>query len=216
MRQLFLISTLVALVMYAGFVSKNGTPVASATYPPGVLSPLQGALGATGATLEKVQMTGWVQVKSPDVLAKVKEDLGWNRSGGAGGFREAKLHLKEGTYYLAIQWVLKGPAVLAWHSDYARLDQVLTKVGVHPAITVQLEGLSPRTSPLEMVDRAMAALRAGDRQPWSDAFAASVSGRTTLLPPGPFGVNVQAAVRRDSAGKGARVWVAWPALQQEY
>ena len=68
----------------------------------------------------------------------------------------------------------------------------------------------------ELAGKAMGALAATDRQPWSDMLAASVAGRTTHLPPGPFGVNVQVAVRRDPARGTTRVWVAWPALLQEY
>lgn len=216
MRQLLLIAMLVSLVMYAGFVSQQGTSVAAATQAQGVLGPLQTALTNTGATLDRAQMTGWVQVKSPDVLTKVKEKLGWNRAVGSTELREAKVHFREQKYYLAVHWVIKGESASRWHDGYERLASALTGVGINPAITVQLEGKSPKARPLDQANQAMAVLRAGDRQSWSDSYAASISGRTAALPPGPFGVNLQVAVRRVDADQGTRVWVAWPALQQEY
>ncbi len=219
MRQLLLIASVVGLIMYAGFASQNGSVQAvvhSATGAPS-LGALQRCFDATGGALQKVQITGWVEAESKDALSLVNDRLGWTPGLNVPQeLREARLHDRDGHQFVAVRWILTGTAAATWQSSYNRLDQTLGAVGKGQAITVQLEGTTPKKHPLALATRALDAVGAVERQPWSDAFAASIAGRSAQLPSGPFGVNVQVATRQESAANQIRVWVAWPALQQEY
>lgn len=219
MRQLFLIASMVGLFMYAGFALEYESIAA----PPAggratvSLAGLETALAATGAGLEQVTITGWVRVGAPRVREQVAADLGWaERAAPPGEMRELKVHRRDGVDYLALRWVLTGVASSDWQSGQGKVRRALAAVGVNPVVTVQLEGTTARPGLQEVGARALDALGATERQPWSDSRSASIAGRTDRLPVSAVGVNVQVAVRRVSGVDRAKVWVAWPALLQEY
>jgi hypothetical protein len=178
------------------------------------LAGLATALAATGARCDEVQLTGWVSVANPSAKDRLLQALGPARAGES---RQANLREQNGQSYLVVRLVLTGKALGAWQSRVQALQKALDAVSTGTAeMTVQLGGPAPDGSLTEVAAKALGALAAVDRQPWSDTRAASVAGRTKDLPPSPFGVNVQVAVRRDAVKGQTRVWVAWPALQQEY
>lgn len=216
MRRLFLIASVVGLFMYAGFVLEHGSVATTATDSSG-LAGLGHALGATGATLERVTITGWVTVEASEAREQLLSALGWAGHGTpAGEIRELKLHRRADGLYLALSWSLSGESAVAWPSRQALVKRALSRVGDEPSLTVQLEGSTEQSDLLSLAQRALDEVKATDREPWTGPSAASVAGRSKLLPASPFGVNVQVALRSEPSGRKARVWVAWPALVQEY
>lgn len=216
MRRFFLIASVVGLIMYAGFVLEHGS-VATSAVGTSELAGLESALAATGASLERVTITGWVAVEASDAREQVSSALGWAGQGiPAGETRELKLHRREDGLYLAMNWRLSGGSLEIWPSRYALARRALAKVGGEPSVTVQLEGTTEQSDLLALGQQALDEVKATDREPWTGPSAASVAGRSALLPASPFGVNVQVAVRSEASGRKARVWVAWPALLQEY
>jgi hypothetical protein len=223
MRQLLLIASLVGLFMYTGFVVEYGTgiPTSSATSVGAVssapsLAALEDALAATGAGLDRVVITGWVRASQSGARDQVAKALGWKEKAPSGETQELKLVRRDGVDYLALRWVLTGSARASWQAKQGKVREVLGAAGADLNYTVQLEGATERTDFAGAGAGAMEILDARDRQPWSDAHAVSIAGRTGRLPASAFGVNVQVAVRRNADQGGSRVWVAWPALQQEY
>jgi hypothetical protein len=211
-RQLLLIASLVGLFMYTGFAVEYDPSVAG-------VARLEEAMSATGAALERVTISGWVRVPDQAARARAAAALAWGEGTAPGEARELKLYQQEGSDYLALRWQLSGGAKAAWWAKYSKARQALGSLGApgaEPTVTVQLEGISERTGLMSLSTAALDALQATGRQPWGDARAASIAAQSPLLPGSTFGVNVQVAARRDPAGKRTRVWVAWPALQQEY
>jgi hypothetical protein len=225
MRQLLGIACVVALFMYAGFASLYGpgTPALSSAgtaVTPGAtmdLSPLAQALAATGAGLEEAVVAGRVEVASPSDRDRVVAALGWTGKTPKGEMREAQLYDRDGKHVLIIRWTLQGQSAALWSDRHREVRQVLALYGPTPLTTVQIGGQSDKAGELPKVAaRALDAVQATDRQPWTDGRAASMAGRSAVLPPSPLGVNVQVAVRRVEETGASRVWVAWPALLQEY
>lgn len=220
MRSLVLIAGVVGVLLYAAAVSQKGMPAFAAPHETPVQAPAQGlealvtGLEATGAGLEEAKLTGWAEVRAPGDRDRVINALGAvvaERENRTVSVRE-----QDGHQYVTVQWSLAGKAASQWAARLRVLQKVLQQIGQAPSVSVQLSGTTAGDNLTDLTDRALGALRATDRQPWSDPRAASVAGRTTHLPPGPFGVNVQVAVRKDPAKGTTRVWVAWPALMQEY
>lgn len=208
--------------MYGALVSQHGslavaTPLtAFAAVPEQGLAPLQKSLEATGAKLDEVVITGWAESRRPGDSDRVTSALGWKGAPPNGQARSVALRDRNGRQYILVRWTLTGSAVSAWQASVQSLQKAMKLAGESPMVTVQLGGNAPSDNLTELADRALGALAATDRQPWSDLRAASVAGHSTHLPPGPFGANVQVAVRHDAAKGHTRVWVAWPALLQEY
>lgn len=212
MRQLLLIMSLVGLFMYTGFAVENDHSLAA-------VARLEEAMSATGAALERVTVSGWVAVPNAAAREQVASALGWAGGTTPGEVRELKLFHQAGGDYLALRWELSGAAKAPWRAGYTKVRQALAWAGAHgaePTVTVQLEGTTERTELMSVATSALDSLQATGRQPWGDPRAASIAAQTPLLPSSGFGVNVQVAARRDAAGKRTRVWLAWPALQQEY
>ena len=212
MRQLLAILSVVGLFMYTGFALEDDASLAP-------VARLEEAVSATGAVLERVTVSGWVRVAGPEVRDRTAKALGWTGTTAPGEVRELKLYRQEGVDYLALRWELSGAAKLPWRVTYSKLRHVLDQAGgpgAEPVVTVQLEGITERSEVMALSAAALDAVQATGRQPWHDARAASIAARTSLLPGSAFGVNVQVAARREPAGKRTRIWVAWPALQQEY
>lgn len=219
MRQLLLIASVVGLFMYAGFAIQFGAvPVAHGEFTTeGSLSGLQRALRATGAELDRVVITGWVPVAGPQSREQVAVALGWKDGQiPADEFRELSLHKRDGQTYLSARWEMTGTTTATWAASQGALRRTLSRVGSGGNVTVQLQGVTNRTDSLAAANQALDAVRGQHRQEWTDSLAASVSGQSTDLPPSPFGVNIQAALRRDASAGVTRVWVAWPALLQDY
>jgi len=221
-RQLVLIAGVVGVLMYGALVSQRGIPVAAAPLeaasgaPEQGMGALQKGLAAAGALLDEAVITGWVELQRPQETDRVKAALGWNGMQPEGERRAVALRDRNGRQYIFIRWEMRGKAAAKWQAGMRHLQMALEQAVAPPTVTVQLGGPAPGADLPELADRALGALSATDRQPWSDMRAASVAGRTTQLPPGPFGVNVQVAVRHDAATGQTRAWVAWPALLQEY
>lgn len=216
MQRLILIASVVALFMYAGFVLEHGSVATTATERTG-LAVMERALEATGASLERVLITGWVQVEEAGARELVSASLGWAGKGiPAGETREVKLHRREDGLYLSLLWSMGSGSAEAWPARHASVQRALDKVGSSPRVTVQVEGTTEQSDLLTLGQRALDELRGTDREPWTGPSAASVAGRSPLLPASPFGVNVQVALRKEPSGQKARVWVGWPALLQEY
>ncbi|HWI51086.1 MAG TPA: YwmB family TATA-box binding protein [Symbiobacteriaceae bacterium] len=222
MRRFVLIAGLVAIFMYGALVSQRGVPVAAAPYavaakaPAQALGALQKGLEATGAGLSEVVITAWAEIAHPGDRDKVAKALGWAGVPPEGETRNVAARERNGRYYVTARWTLSGKAVSDWQTAAKTLQEGLERSTTAPSVTVQVGGVIQGDGLTEVANKALDALGATERQPWNDMRAASVAGRTTLLPPGPFGVNVQVAVRRDAARGETRVWVAWPALLQEY
>lgn len=216
MRQLLIIASVVSLFMYTGFVLQHDRAVA--TYASdGSLGGLQRALDATGASLDRAVISGWVDVEDARAQAQVVGALGWKPGSEAKDeAREAAIHRRQGAQYLTLRWVLSGEAAQGWHDRQARVREALALAGKRPHVTVQLEGTTARAGLEALGHRALDAVGAVERQPWSGPRASSVAGRTDDLPPSTFGVNVQVALRQTADAGRTRVWVAWPALLQEY
>ncbi|HEY3368942.1 MAG TPA: YwmB family TATA-box binding protein [Symbiobacteriaceae bacterium] len=215
MQRFILIAGLAALFMYAGFVAEGQQ--ATAPPPKADLAGLQQALSAANADIHTVLITGWVRVTRPVAQDTLSATLGW-ASGAVPReeVRDLRRYQRDGVSYVGVRWVMAGTGLTGWQARVARVRAALAAAGPDPMMTVQLEGTTPRSDFLPLENQALDAVHATDRQPWSDGKAASIAGHTKALPPGPFGVNVQVAARKDGADGRTRVWVAWPALQQEY
>ncbi|HLN64513.1 MAG TPA: hypothetical protein VK464_23570 [Symbiobacteriaceae bacterium] len=222
MRQLLTIACLVALLMYAGFASLYGkrteavVPVIETSAAAG-LQPLSSALEASGAKLEEAVIAARVEVAEPADREKVVAALGWSGKTPKDETRLAQVQARDGRHLLLVRWTLRGVAANNWEARAREVSEILAHYGSTPLLTVQLGGRRAPTDDLTQVPaKALDALRATSRQPWADGRAASLAGRTKMLPASPLGVNVQAAARKDQASGQVRVWVAWPALLQEY
>lgn len=222
MRQLLTIACVVALLMYAGFASVYGhrsevvVPVLQTVETVGLL-PLSNALEASGARLEEAVIAARVEVAEPADREKAVAALGWAGKTPKGETRLAQVQGRDGRHLLLVRWTLSGPAATTWETHAREVREVLAQYGSSPLLTVQLGGRrAPAEDLTKVAAQALDALRATARQPWSDGRAASLAGRTAMLPSSPLGVNVQAAARKDQATGQVRVWVAWPALLQEY
>lgn len=218
MRQFLLVASMVGLFIYVGFASQSDLVSAAAVAPgkPETMQGLRTALDATGARMERVLITGWVRVPGPQAQDRVSNTLGWSgNKTPKDETRELKLLDRDGKQYLSLRWVLTGGALREWQTRQAEARKALTQAGANLVFTVQVEGVAGSGDATLLANRALNALGATSRQPWSSAPAASVAGWTAQLPPSAFSVNVQAAVRREAGGR-TRVWIAWPALQQEY
>lgn len=219
MRQLLLIASVVGLFMYAGFAIQFGAvPVAHGEFTTvESLTGLQRALRATGAELDRVVITGWVPVEGPHGREYVAGALGWQEEQNpANEFRELSLHKRDHQTYLSARWEMTGSSTMSWAARQGALRRALLRVGSGGTVTVQLEGVTHRTDLLAAANQALDVVRAQHRQEWSDSPAASLSGQSADLPPSTFGVNIQAALRRETTTGATRVWVAWPALLQDF
>jgi hypothetical protein len=220
MRQLAIIATIVAMFMYAGFAIQGGVPATTGMrggQAAGGMGALQRALEATGAHLGSAVLTGWVQTDRPQARDRVMAALGWSGSTApAGESREIQLRTQGGHYIVTVRWSLSSQAARLWQARTKITQEALSLAGATPHMTVQLEGTTSGGELPATAERALDALAATQRQPWSDLRAASVAGKTFDLPPSTFGVNIQVAVRHDALTGLDHVWVAWPALLQEY
>lgn len=192
MRQLVLIAVTVAALFYVTWTLQS--TVVGAESAPSV-GAMERALQATGAKLEGARLQGWMPAAQED-LQRIRRQLP----------PEASVSYVTG--HVAVTW---RPRVQEWAVAYGHLVQAL---GPQGRVSVQLEGQAVMGDPGELVERAMAALKTGQLQPWIGPQAASTAGVSPLLPTHGSGVNVQVAARR--TGQGARIWVGWPLLYQEY
>lgn len=218
MRKLLLITSVVALVLYTGAALQAGTPsTAVAPSSLGALALLQDGLTAAGASLEQVQISGWVSVKDARAAEAVRAHLGWTAATPPGEERTVKAFRRNNLDYVSLRWVLTGDAAAGWVHKQELAWQALVSAGEQPVFSVQVGGSTVNRDVGAMVNRAMNTLGASERRRWGDANAASMEGRSAQLPPSRFGVNVQTAARRGLTAAGrTMVWVGWPALQQEY
>lgn len=222
MRQLLLIASLVALFMYAGFVSLQGMSVPTAEPLPRPsasarhLVALERALEATGAPLGEALITGWVQTDQKNVkdgvMAALRRPSHWPKAEAA----RVERSVRNGKQFLTVNWRLQGDAAHHWDEALRLVQETLAGLGAEPVTAVQVSGRVPAGDPSALVKRALDTVGATNRQPWSDPHSASAAGRSPYLPASPLGVNVQVAARHDAATGHVTVWVAWPALNQEY
>lgn len=211
MRQFLLLASLMGLFLYVAFAVQphEGTAASIAG-----LGGLERALQVTGAPLDHVEITGWVEVQDPSAERIATEILG---PAGNDEYREVRLHRNARKLYLVVRWVATRPNTTALQSRYLKTQGVLERVGEAPAITVQVEGKTlSGLPPTALVQRALDSLHALKRQPWGEGSSASGAGWSEDLPASPLEVNVQVAVRQEAFGGPSRVWIAWPALNNEY
>lgn len=209
--RLMLLSSFVGLFLYVGAVLQG--PLVTAN-PSESFATLQVALRTAGASVDKVTLLGLAPVGEGQAAERLKQELA--ELARTAGRLDSRSISGNGPPRLAISWILQGEEAQDWKQRLDSLQGVLARAGAQ-LMTVQLEGERPsRMEPERLAAQALDSLRATSRQPWSDNRAASAAGSTLLLPPGIRGVNVQAAARTKADGSGVKVWVAWPALQQEY
>lgn len=217
MKQFLLAVSIVGLLLYAGLVIQQETVSTQGKGLSGDYGTLQEVLEATGAELDEAIIAGSVPVLDPSVEDQVKAALGWTVSDAfKGERREIQTQERDGHYYVTVRWTLSGTVAASWASKPQHVYSSLAEVGESPSVTVQLEGRTSLASDVLLVNRALDTVNATGRQPWQGALSASVAARSSHLPDSPLGVNVQVAMREDQEGEGARVWVAWPALLQDY
>lgn len=212
MRQLVLIGSLVATLLYTGAATEygqvNGSPATG-------MVGLNDALRATGATPERITITGWIEVPDAQVEQQVRTALAWTQQTPA-ETRELRTLARNEAYYLTLRWVFAGGPAHQWEERFTLVRRVLSRPGGEPVLTVQLEGTTGRTQPARLVRSALDVVNATGRQPWAGPGSASLAGWTPGLPAGPYPTNIQVAARTDSQTGRTHVWAAWPALQQEY
>ncbi len=216
MRLLLLIASVVGLIMYIGFVVEQDSAPASALAYQGDIRELQRAFDATGAGLERAVVSGWVRVTDHSARERVLMALGWKADDLLNHGRHLSLRTSWGERFLVLRWSLSDEQAPAWPEAYRRVVEALQTAGAAPHITVHLEGKAATADVGSILEAALDAVGAQARQPWSSPPAASIAGRSALLPASPFGVNIQAAARHNPVDGSTRVWVAWPALVQEY
>lgn len=222
MRLFVLIAGVVSLLMYGAAVSQKGVPGAAQPFAVaskasvGGLDALKIGLAATGASVDEAVVIGWGEVRAASDRDKIAQALGWHGSPPEGESRTLALREQNDKLYVTVRWTLSGKAIGRWQQSAVTVERALKPSALVTSVAVQVSGVTAEDGLPELSGKALDALAATDRQPWSDQQAASVAGRTTQLPPGPFGVNVQVAVRRDAGKDNTRVWIAWPALLQEY
>jgi hypothetical protein len=220
MRQFGVIASIVALFMYAGFAIQGGVPAMTGSQGAQAatsIMPLQHALEATGATTDTAVITGWVEVDRPQARDRVAAALNWNDGKApVGETRDANLRTQDGRYIVTVRWTLTGLAARSWNEKLRAARAALSLAGADPRMTVQLGGTTSGEDLPDVAGKALDAVAATGRQPWSDMRAASVAGITAQLPASSFGINIQVAVRHDALTNQDKVWVAWPALLQEY
>jgi|GEM_PF-5239914 len=216
MRQLLLISSIVGMLMYAGYVSQGGVPVGDTSDGRPELSVLQTALESAGATLNEVTVTAWGEVPQTSSLKTARRALAWDGPSPAGELRELQVSTRHGQQFLTLRWVLKGSAMSTWNAKLQMAMSALPEAGIKVEWTVQVSGQATVDPPEISVARALGAVSATGLQPWSGPRSASLAGHTAKLPARATGVNIQAAARQDPIRKVSTVWVAWPALLQEY
>jgi len=216
MHKLVRIAGLVAGLCYAGAATQYGAVLGAVSTPQPTLNGLADALRATGASLEQVTITGWFELPDPSVERRVTTALEATPT-RPGEKRQLRTVVRGGSRSLSVDWSLAGAATGDWATWCADVRRTLSLVGSGQMITVQLEGTTVQSVDMfRMVQSALDAVGATQRQPWAGSRAASIAAHTGRLPAGPYPTNIQAAARRDSNTGRTRVWVAWPALQQEY
>lgn len=220
MRQLLTITSLVALFMYAGFVSLQGIALPVADIPPRPvltaqgLAPLGRSLEAAGAGLTEARVTGWVRAEGADAKERVRTRL--SQALVIAGQTRVEAHTHEGGHFVSASWHMTGQAALQWPDAFDAIARALEAAGSVPTVSVQVAGQTARGDLRALVTGALDALGATQRQPWSDPRAASSAALSPYLPPSALGVNVQVAARHDPKAGITRVWIGWPALNQEY
>ncbi|MBY6276472.1 YwmB family TATA-box binding protein [Symbiobacterium thermophilum] len=188
----------------------------AAPLPGPALEMLNRAWEAAGDRLEQALLFLQEPVEDPQVAERLAAGLGWGADAPTGEERSLRLVDGIGGPYVEVTWRLRGEAAARWDERYRELRQTLAAEGLWPQVQVELSGRAAGGQPLALAGAALDALGARQREPWSDGRAASVAGYTPLLPPGPYAVNVQAAVRRDGDGDGNRLWIGWPTVRSDY
>lgn len=212
MRQLVLIGSLVATLLYTGAATKYGK-VAGA--PDTGINGLGDALRATGAVIDRVTIIGWIEVPDNRLEQQVRTALEWTQRVPA-ETRDLRTLERNGVRYLTLRWVFPTNPAVNWAVRFAQVRQALSRSGGEPVLTVQLEGTTGRTGPARVAKSALDVVDAIRRQPWAGPESASLAGWSPRLPAGPHPTNIQVAARTDAQTGRTRVWVAWPTLQQEY
>jgi len=207
-----------ALFFYSFYVGQAGTTPAQVTanVRQSELGALESALQFAGGRLTKVVITGWIEIAGTADLQRVEESLGW-RQGQRQPMetRELQVVPRQGRLFLTLTWTMNGGALHNWEERSRLVQLAMRHHEKAPYITVQLEGERKSADPDWLTEVVSSALQGSSQQRWRDERAASVAGHSPLLPPSALSVNYQTAARRMSDGM-VKVWVGWPALNQEY
>lgn len=209
----------IGLVLYGLVATGSGAAPATgrAQVAGSEWAPLETALEATGAHVERVRVAGWVEVHDSQAINTGRKRLDSVRVSGESV--QVQTPKRGSSQYMSVSWLIEGPAARQrWQTVASAVREALAEAGATPMVTVQLEGVAPtkRAAPETVVEQALEPLSVTGRQVWHADASASIAARTIWLPASPLGVNVQAAARRESETGRLRVWVAWPALIQEY
>jgi hypothetical protein len=213
-----LLSSAMALLFYSIYVGEaGGIPAHGAAITrQSELGALETALQSAGGRLTEVVIKGWIEVAGSADMERVKESMGWDGSiSGSTETRELRIVPGQGRLFLALTWRMNGTALHDWEEGFQSVRSAMQGSGREPYLTVQLAGERKLSNPDRLTETVSAALQGIDPQRWRDERASSVAGLSPLLPPSTMGVNYQVASRRLSDGV-VKIWVAWPALDQEY
>ncbi len=212
------LSSVMALLFYSFYVGEaGGTSAHGATIlRKSELGALETALQAAGGRLTKVVVNGWIEVAGPADMERIRESLGWNQTKPyPTETRESGIVPRQGRLFLALTWKMDEAGLYTWEERAQSVRSAMRTNGREPEITVQLEGERTVSDPDRLTEIVSVALRGHSQQRWRDDRASSIAGQSPLLPPSAMGVNYQVAARLLD-DQVVRIWVAWPALNQEY
>ncbi|MEW8976974.1 MAG: hypothetical protein AB2385_01105 [Symbiobacterium sp.] len=173
------------------------------------------AVAAMGGRLEAAALVATVPAAGPEAAERLAARLDRAPQASPAGQRRLAVEDGIGGPVLTVEWRLHGPEAGRWDEAHAALQAALAAEGLEAPVYVELSGRTARPdSPLALAAAALDGVAARDRQPWAEGPSASVAGWSRLLPPGPYPVNVQVAVRHEG-GEG-RFWIGWPVVRSDY
>lgn len=214
MHRTVALGILALLLFYVGLVvvRQDRLPAAS---PNLSIAYLQRAVRDTGGTLDSAVLTLNEPVSDAAQWARIAARVWPEEAHSEEEQRETALVEEGGGPVAKLTWRLTGKAAAGWAERHAALTRAMIDEGLWAPINVELSGrLAEGADPLRLAHAALDGVEARQREPWSDGRSASVAGWSGLLPPGPYEVNVQAAVRRTA--DGVRFWIGWPAVRTDY
>ncbi|MBP2019783.1 hypothetical protein J2Z79_003225 [Symbiobacterium terraclitae] len=212
MRRPVLLAAFPLLLVYVALAAVR---TQSAPAPGPGIAALDRAVAAAGGHLEEAALFVTEPVADPDVGQRLAARLGWGEGEPPSERRRLAVEGGIGGPVLSVEWRLTGEAAAGWADRYAALKGALAAEGMWVPVQVELSGRAAGADdPLTLAGAALDGLAARARQPWAGDRAASIAGWSPLLPPGPYEVNVQVAVRQQPGGD--RFWIGWPLVRSDY
>jgi|GEM_PF-5158697 len=212
MRRSVLLAVFPLLFAYVALVALH-----SQSAPAGgpAMAALDRAVGATGGQLEEAVLLVTEPVADPGVGRRLAARLGWGDEEPPSERRRLAVESVISGPVLTVEWRLTGSAAAAWAEHYASLKEALAAEGLWVPVQVELSGSAPVSGdPLAVAESVLDGVAAKARQPWAGDRVASIAAWSPILPPGPYEVNVQVAVRQRP--EGGRFWIGWPLVRSDY